>query len=159
MQIYLGNLAPEVDEALLLEFLRALAPAHSVRMPRKASRSQGYAFATFSDPKDGEYVLDLLEHTPISLFRHTLKARPAARDRPAKPEYVPKIYVGNLAPEAALDTVNLTVPFSKFGEVKGVEFAHGHALVQMKTLEDTRRAIEGLNQQTIMNRKVSVRLE
>lgn len=157
MQVYLGNLAPEVDEPLLFELVSSLAPVQSVRMPRKAAGAhQGYGFAGFADPRDGEYVLRLLGAVPVQLHGRAVRARPAARAQQTPAEtYVPRLFVGNLA---APDAAGLAVAFEKFGEVTGIEVAGQHAFVQMATRAQAQAALE-LDGARLLNGVVRVEME
>jgi RNA recognition motif-containing protein len=94
--------------------------------------------------------------------------RPRRDDRPPKAEAVPqeivspKLYVGNLAYEAAeSDLFDL---FSKVGHVKNVEIAmdrhanrsKGFGFVEMETLETAKEAAAKLNRTDFMKRQIVV---
>ncbi len=94
--------------------------------------------------------------------------RPRREDRPAKVESTPleittpKLYVGNLAYDAAeSDLFDL---FSKVGAVKNVEVAmdrranrsKGFGFVEMETLETAKAAAEKLNRTDFMGRQIVV---
>jgi RNA recognition motif-containing protein len=94
--------------------------------------------------------------------------RPRREDRPPKTEPVPqeitspKLYVGNLAYEAAeSDLFDL---FSKVGAVKNVEIAmdrhssrsKGFGFVEMETLETAKEAASKLNRTDFMGRQIVV---
>ncbi len=94
--------------------------------------------------------------------------RPAREDRPPKAEPTPqeivspKLYVGNLAYEAAeSDLFDL---FSKVGHVKNVEVAmdrrtnrsKGFGFVEMESLETAKAAAEKLNRTDFMGRQIVV---
>jgi RNA recognition motif-containing protein len=94
--------------------------------------------------------------------------RPRREDRPPKAEptpleiTTPKLYVGNLAYEAAeSDLFDL---FSKVGAVKNVEVAmdrranrsKGFGFVEMETLETAKAAAEKLNRTDFMGRQIVV---
>ncbi len=94
--------------------------------------------------------------------------RPRREDRPPKPEPTlqeivsPKLYVGNLAYEAAeSDLFDL---FSKVGAVKNVEVAmdrhanrsKGFGFVEMETLETAKEAAVKLNRTDFMGRQIVV---
>jgi RNA recognition motif-containing protein len=94
--------------------------------------------------------------------------RPAREDRPPKAEPTPqeivspKLYVGNLAYEAAeSDLFDL---FSKVGAVKNVEVAmdrranrsKGFGFVEMESLETAKSAAEKLNRTDFMGRQIVV---
>jgi RNA recognition motif-containing protein len=107
---------------------------------------------------------DFKERTP-----HAERAeRPRHEDRPPKADptpqeiVAPKLYVGNLAYEAAeSDLFDL---FSKVGAVKNVEIAmdrranrsKGFGFVEMETLETAKEAAAKLNRTDFMGRQIVV---
>lgn len=107
---------------------------------------------------------DFKERTP----RAERTERPRREDRPPKAESTPqeivspKLYVGNLAYEAAeSDLFDL---FSKVGAVKNVEVAmdrhanrsKGFGFVEMETLETAKEAAAKLNRTDFMGRQIVV---
>jgi RNA recognition motif-containing protein len=110
---------------------------------------------------------DFKERTPHA-ERTERPERPRREDRPPKPDptpqeiVAPKLYVGNLAYEAAeSDLFDL---FSKVGAVKNVEIAmdrranrsKGFGFVEMETLETAKEAAAKLNRTDFMGRQIVV---
>jgi hypothetical protein len=110
---------------------------------------------------------DFKERTPHA-ERAERAERPRREDRPPKadptPQEIttPKLYVGNLAYEAAeSDLFDL---FSKIGAVKNVEVAmdrranrsKGFGFVEMETLDTAKQAAEKLNRTDFMGRQIVV---
>jgi hypothetical protein len=110
---------------------------------------------------------DFKERTPHA-ERVERAERPRREDRPPKadptPQEIttPKLYVGNLAYEAAeSDLFDL---FSKVGAVKNVEVAmdrranrsKGFGFVEMETLDTAKQAAEKLNRTDFMGRQIVV---
>lgn len=148
MQLYVGNLAPETDEGVLYELIRLLAPAESVRLPKKkgSASHQGYGFVNFASVSDAEYVLKINQEQPIVLNGRPLKVRTAVQS--SESTHSPKIsstratnstndsqnlshskgarqksgfglFVHNVDP-SMLTYDDVQIPFSKFGNISDI---------------------------------------
>jgi hypothetical protein len=149
-----SSTAPKKQESTLSKLIGWLTGKKSKPEPKHTPRT------TTSRPefKEREPRADRPERTE----------RPRREDRPPKAEPVPqeitspKLYVGNLAYEAAeSDLFDL---FSKVGAVKNVEIAmdrhssrsKGFGFVEMETLETAKEAATKLNRTDFMGRQIVV---
>lgn len=166
MQLYIGNLAPEVDEPLLFDLITQLAPLAGVRMPKHKLKqtTQGYGFAVFHSVKDAEYVQEVLSSSNVKLFGRHIKASPASHsaNQNVEKQFVPRIFVGKL--DSKTDEESLRTTFEKFGKILEITVHKSsdrkcHAFVQYGSLESTQNAIETLNGQFLSGSKVMLELE
>ena len=145
--------APKKEQSLLGKLFGWLSPKKSKPETRQPSRSA----PTTSRP-------DFKAREP----RAERPDRPRREDRPPKEDPIPqeivspKLYVGNLAYEAAeSDLFDL---FSKVGAVKNVEVAmdrhanrsKGFGFVEMESLETAKEAAAKLNRTDFMGRQIVV---
>jgi len=150
--------APKKEKSLLGKLFGWLSPKKD-----KPEAKQPYRPSTSSRP-------EFKERTPHAerIERAERPERPKREDRPPKADPVPqeitspKLYVGNLAYEAAeSDLFDL---FSKVGAVKNVEVAmdrranrsKGFGFVEMETLETAKEAAEKLNRTDFLGRQIVV---
>jgi RNA recognition motif-containing protein len=145
--------APKKEKSLLGKLFGWLSP-------KKAKPETKQPFRTGASPSRPDFK----ERPP----RAERPERPRREDRPPKADptpqeiVAPKLYVGNLAYEAAeSDLFDL---FSKVGAVKNVEIAmdrhanrsKGFGFVEMETLETAKEAAAKLNRTDFMGRQIVV---
>src|SRR5277367_4761821 len=154
-----SSAAPKQEKSLLGKLFGWLAP-------KKAKPETKQPFR----PSGGGSRPDFKERTPGAerVERAERPDRPRREDRPPKddptPQEIvsPKLYIGNLAYEAAeSDLFDL---FSKVGAVKNVEIAmdrranrsKGFGFVEMETLDTAKEAAAKLNRTDFMGRQIVV---
>ncbi|KAF9958969.1 Protein phosphatase PP2A regulatory subunit B, partial [Mortierella alpina] len=159
--LYIGELDPSVNEALLFELFNSIGPVASVRVCRDAvtRRSLGYAYVNFHNVADGERALEALNYTAI-------KNRPcrimwSQRDPALRKTGTGNIFIKNL--DAAIDNKALHDTFSVFGNIMSCKVAtdtdgqsKGYGFVHYETNEAAENAIKHVNGMLLNDKKVYV---
>eukprot|EP00568_Trieres_chinensis_P006195 CAMPEP_0183307804 /NCGR_PEP_ID=MMETSP0160_2-20130417/19532_1 /TAXON_ID=2839 ORGANISM="Odontella Sinensis, Strain Grunow 1884" /NCGR_SAMPLE_ID=MMETSP0160_2 /ASSEMBLY_ACC=CAM_ASM_000250 /LENGTH=777 /DNA_ID=CAMNT_0025471479 /DNA_START=126 /DNA_END=2459 /DNA_ORIENTATION=+ len=160
--LYVGDLAPDVNEGLLFEIFNAVGPVSSIRVCRDAvtRRSLGYAYVNFHQVADAERALDTMNFT-------TIKDRPcrimwSQRDPSIRRSGVGNIFVKNL--HESIDNKQLYDTFSLFGNILSCKVvtdrdsgkSKGYGYVHYETAEAAQAAIEKLDGMLIDGQEVQV---
>jgi len=159
--LYVGDLAPEVTEALLFDIFNAVGPVASIRVCRDAvtRRSLGYAYVNFHNQTDAERALDTMNYTLI-------KGQPcrmmwSQRDPSLRKTGAGNVFVKNLDP--SIDNKALFDTFSLFGDILSCKVevdrtgqSKGYGFVHFETLESAEEAIAKINGMLIAGREVFV---
>ncbi|GAX12058.1 polyadenylate-binding protein [Fistulifera solaris] len=160
--LYVGDLAPDVNESLLFEIFSALGPVASIRVCRDAvtRRSLGYAYVNFHQMADAERALDTMNFSMI-------KSKPcrimwSQRDPSLRRSGVGNIFVKNL--HESIDNKQLYDTFSLFGNILSCKVvtdretggSKGYGYVHYETAEAANAAIEKLHGMLIDGQEVQV---
>ncbi|KAF9918085.1 Protein phosphatase PP2A regulatory subunit B [Lobosporangium transversale] len=158
--LYVGELDPSVNEAMLFELFNSIGPVASIRVCRDAvtRRSLGYAYVNFHNVVDGERALEALNYTQI-------KGRPcrimwSQRDPALRKTGTGNIFIKNL--DATIDNKALHDTFSAFGNILSCKVAtedgqsKGYGFVHYETYEAAENAIKHVNGMLLNDKKVFV---
>ncbi|XP_068119827.1 polyadenylate-binding protein 1-like isoform X2 [Hyperolius riggenbachi] len=158
--LYVGDLHPDVTEAMLYEKFSPVGPIISIRVCRDIStrRSLGYAYINFQQPADAERALDTMNFDII-------KGRPirimwSQRDPGLRKSGVGNVFIKNL--DDSIDNKALFDTFSAFGNILSCKVvcdengSKGYGFVHFETQEAATRAIQTMNGMLLNDRKVFV---
>ncbi|ORM42012.1 Polyadenylate-binding protein [Babesia sp. Xinjiang] len=159
--LYVGNLLPDVTEAMLYEVFNAVGPVASIRVCRDSltRKSLGYAYVNYYSFQDAEAALECLNY--IEIKGHPARIMWSERDPSFRKSGTGNIFVKNL--DKAIDTKALYDTFSHFGTILSCKVAvdslgnsKGYGFVHYTTEESAKEAIEKVNGMLVGNSQVSV---
>lgn len=159
--LYVGELNPSVNEALLFEIFSPLGQVSSIRVCRDAvsKKSLGYAYVNYNKLEDGERALEQLNYSLID--GRPCRIMWSQRDPSLRRNGDGNIFIKNLHPD--IDNKALHDTFSAFGKISSCKVATDKmgrskcfGFVHYETAEAAEAAIENVNGMSLNDREVFV---
>lgn len=159
--LYVGDLHPDITEAMLFEKFSQAGPVLSIRVCRDmiTRRSLGYAYVNFQQPGDAERAMDTMNFDSV-------KGRPirimwSQRDPSLRKSGVGNVFIKNL--DKGIDNKALYDTMSAFGSILSCKIvtddhgqSKGYGFVHFETEESARNAIGKVNGMLLNDKKVFV---
>ncbi|KAJ8947032.1 hypothetical protein NQ318_019924 [Aromia moschata] len=159
--LYVGDLHPDVTEAMLYEKFTTAGQVLSLRVCRdtRTKQSLGYGYVNFSQAQDAERALDtmnfdLLKGKPIRIMW-------CQRDPALRKSGIGNVFIKNL--DKNIDNKAMYDTFSAFGNILSCKvaldetgYSKGYGFVHFESEEAANKAIEKVNGMLLNDKKVYV---
>jgi len=162
MSLYVGDLAPDVTEALLHDVFKKVGPVLSIRVCRDAvSRvSLGYAYVNFVQATDAERARETLNYHPI--HGKPIRIMWCQKDPNVRKQGKGNIIIKNL--HKTIDNPTLYDTFSQFGNIlsckvemdKETAESKGYGFVHFESGDAAKQAIEKVDGMQLAGQVVNV---
>jgi polyadenylate-binding protein len=159
--LYVGDLHPDVTEAMLFDKFSTAGPVLSIRVCRDAitRRSLGYAYVNFQQPADAERALDTMNFD--LMLNKPIRIMWSQRDPSIRRSGAGNIFIKNL--DKNIDTKSIFDTFSMFGSILSCKVAgdtegnsKGYGFIHFETEEAAQKAIDKVNGMLLDGKKVYV---
>jgi len=160
--VYVGDLDPQVNEALLWELFLQAGPVVNVHIPKDklTQAHMGYGFVEFHNEEDADYAMKIMNM--IKMFGKPIRVNKASRDKKTL-DVGANLFIGNLDPD--VDEKLLYDTFGAFGVIIATPkimrdpdtgASKGFGFVSYDNFESSDAAIEAMNGQYLCNRPIHV---
>ncbi|XP_065347000.1 polyadenylate-binding protein 1-like [Cloeon dipterum] len=159
--LYVGNLHPDVTEAVLYNTFRVAGQINTIRVVRDkiSGRSLCYAYVNFNSPAEAERALDDLNYDLLlGEVMRIMKAQPSC----SRLNWIDNnVFINHL--NKTINTKELHNTFSAFGKILSCKLktdeagnSLGYGYVQFETEEAAKTAIKKVNGMLLEDQKVYV---
>ncbi|KAL8944389.1 MAG: hypothetical protein Q9216_000440 [Gyalolechia sp. 2 TL-2023] len=160
--VYIGNLDERVSDSLVWELMLQAGRIVNVHLPkdRVTQTHQGYGFVEFISEEDAEYAARIMNQ--VRLYGKPIRVNKASADKQKTVEVGAELFVGNLDPMVAEQTLYDT--FGRFGSLVAApkvarddaNLSKGYGFVSFSNFEASDEAVANMNGQYLMNKEISV---
>ncbi len=161
IKLYVGNLSYTTSEDTLRDAFSKFSPSSvSIIEDKMSGRSRGFGFVEFESDSADDVINEM---NGTDLDGRQIVVRVANEDSKPKAQPGNRLYIGNLSYD--MDDGGLKDTFAQYGEVteatvtrfKDTGKSKGFGFVAYNSVEDAQKALDALNGQEVMGRKMVVR--